>query len=59
VKRPNGIAGAIAIGGIVVGSIIGGKVGEEVGDSVWDEWGNDIYTAGEDFFDVFSTSALE
>ena len=50
---------AIAIGGVVVGSIVGGKVGEEVGDSVWDAWGNDIYSAGEDFFDVFSTSGLE
>ena len=50
---------AIAIGGVVVGSIVGGKIGEDVGDSAWDAWGNDIYTAGEDFFDVFATSGLD
>lgn len=50
---------AIAIGGIVVGSVMGGAIGGEVGDSVWDTWGNGIYTAGEDYFDIFDKASLE
>lgn len=43
---------AVAIGGVVIGSIAGGAIGESVGDAAWGEWGNDIYTMGEDAFEL-------
>lgn len=49
-----GIA-AIAVGGVIVGGIVGGAAGE----AAWDEWGNDVYTAGESAFDFLEKAALE
>lgn len=46
---------AIAIGGVIVGGIAGGAAGE----MAWDEWGNDIYSAGENAFDFLEKAALE
>ncbi|NNE58296.1 MAG: hypothetical protein HKN36_09330 [Hellea sp.] len=39
---------AIAVGGAVVGSVAGGAIGESLGDTAWGEWGDDIYTIGDE-----------
>lgn len=50
---------AVAIGGVVVGSIAGGAVGESLGEAAWGEWGNDIYTMGEDAFELLVKKPVE
>lgn len=50
---------AVAIGGVVVGSIAGGAIGESVGEAAWGEWGNDVYTMGEDAFELLVKKPVE